>query len=161
MTGTIISPEVWCKFWTCIPGPRGSSKGSSTCLGTSTALLLPPVPTAGAAALTQSSGPGRCIPWPTCDQWPPGWLPYVKHMHRILGLDPAVSTALCSLTIDKSLCVTAGICVQVKIWFMVINIIKGPTLHCGVILAPGVNENVAVEFNESMGPPLPSVQLPT
>lgn len=30
----------------------------------------------------------------------------------------------------------AGICLQVKIWLRVINIIKGPTLHCGAVLAP-------------------------
>lgn len=43
------------------------------------------------------------------------------------------------VTVDKSLFVAAAICLQVKIWLRVINIIKGPTLHCGVILAPWIH----------------------
>jgi len=52
--------------------------------------------------------------------------------------------------------VTAGICVQVQIWFTGINIIKEPVLQCSVSLSLLINRNVAVEFNESMGPPLQS-----
>lgn len=58
----------------------------------------------------------------------------MKLILRNLEPDPAVNAAQadrspCRLTADQSPSVASGTCV--KIWFMVINIIKGPALHCG------------------------------
>lgn len=128
----IIMPEIWCMFWICIPGPRGNSKNSSTWAHDQAA------PIAVAARQMQSTGPGRHIPQPTYDQWAPGRLPCIKHMYSNLGLDPAVNTAQadpCVVSLQKkSLCGCRDLCARENLVYS--NQHKGPTLHCGIILAP-------------------------
>lgn len=73
---------------------------------------------------------------------------------------PGRSLCRAFVTADKSLCVAAGICLQVKIWLRVFNIIKGPALHCGAILAPWIHCK-CVWWIQGIHSITSSIQLPT